>query len=114
MKKYRRKCDMCGEDISDHPSNHTLCDDCYRIAHSGLDDSFGSHHGTATDKQVRLLLQLKDEGYVGEDVYFKSFIDIRSIKTHRQGFNQKKQVLIRRGLAKMICCQPKVAGFTLS
>jgi len=69
--RNKRYCEGCHADISDLPSNYTLCSECYRDRNSGSRGGFSSSSGGATDKQVRLLMTLKDEGYVDEDIYFK-------------------------------------------
>jgi hypothetical protein len=66
-KSYTRTCVDCGEDIDDLPSSYIRCQSCF----SSSSRSSGSYSGTATFAQVRLLMQLKDEGFADDDVYFK-------------------------------------------
>jgi hypothetical protein len=85
--KSKRKCEICGADIGHHPSNHTLCDVCYS-ASSDVTYSYGSG-GKATDKQVRLLLELRDEGYI-DDVYFKGLSISEASHLIDKGISKKR------------------------
>ena len=66
-KKYYggRTCADCGCDISHLPDNYSYCEDCYSPSSSGYDGP------KATYSQVGLLLKLRDEGLVDDDIYFK-------------------------------------------
>ena len=43
LEESSRRCEGCDADISDRPSNHTVCLDCYRAGNRGQKHSRGRH-----------------------------------------------------------------------